>query len=66
MKKIYTNVPLMFVDVDMTNELGKIVSNVVTVITIKTPKGWKCKRKDCTMKALHTHSTYSALAQTTK
>lgn len=41
--------------------LEKLVDNGTTVITIQTPKGWKCKRKNCSTSFKHTHSTYSVL-----
>lgn len=39
--------------------LEKLVDNSTTVITIQTPKGWKCKRNNCPTSFRHSHSTYS-------
>ena len=35
--------------------LEKLVDNGTTVVTIPTPKGWKCKRKNCSTRFKHTH-----------
>ncbi len=40
------------------DELKKLVDDRTTVVTIPTPKGWKCKRKNCRTSFKHTHSTY--------
>ncbi len=42
-------------------ELEKIIDNGTTHITIPTPKGWRCERKNCRTMFKHTHSTYSIL-----
>lgn len=44
-----------------TEWLNIPVDNGTTHVTIKTPKNWKCKRKNCTTKFKHTHSTYQCL-----
>lgn len=41
--------------------LSAIVDNGTTYVTIPTPKGWKCKRKNCTTSFKHKHTTYDAL-----
>lgn len=41
--------------------LAGIVDNGTTVITIPTPKGWKCKRKGCTANYFHTHGIFTSL-----
>lgn len=41
--------------------LDKLVDNGTTVVTIPTPKGWKCDRKGCKADYLHSHGTYSTL-----
>jgi hypothetical protein len=48
---------------DPWKELGKIVDNSTTTVYIKTPKGWKCKRKGCQADYKHTHSTYTCLSK---
>lgn len=45
------------------NELKDIVDNGTTVVTIPTPKGWKCSRKGCKADYMHTHGTYPSLQQ---
>ena len=38
------------------------IDDSTTYVTIPTPRGWKCKRKNCTTDWKHTHSTYLTLA----
>lgn len=40
-------------------DLEKIVDDSTTHVTVPTPKGWKCRRKNCPTRFKHTHSTYS-------
>lgn len=42
--------------------LGEIVDNSTTVVTIPTPKGWKCDRKGCTADYKHSHGTFAGLS----
>lgn len=41
--------------------LKDIVDNGTTVVTIPTPKGWRCRRKGCRNRVKHTHGTYPTL-----
>lgn len=34
------------------------IDNGTLHVYIKTPKGWKCKKKGCNQGFKHTHSTY--------
>lgn len=47
-------------------ELAKIVDNGTTTVYVKTPRGWKCKRKGCPTNFKHTHSTYPSLYANSK
>ena len=38
-----------------------ICDNGTLTINVPTPKGWKCKKKGCSTKVKHTHSTYTCL-----
>ncbi len=42
-------------------ELAKLVDDSTTTVYIATPKGWKCKRKNCKAKYKHLHSTFNCL-----
>lgn len=46
----------------MTNkefdDLGKIVDDSLTTITVSTTNGWKCPREGCEIDWTHTHGTY--------
>lgn len=44
-------------------DLEKLVDDGTTVVTIATPKGWRCERPNCAMDYLHTHGTYSTLKE---
>lgn len=40
--------------------VGLTTANDTTmVVTIPTPKGWKCKRKNCTIDYKHEHTNFS-------
>ena len=41
--------------------LKGFVDDGTTTVTIHTPKGWKCEKKNCTTLFFHTHSTFKAL-----
>ncbi len=41
--------------------LARIVDDGTWEVTIPTPKGWKCKRKGCTVDFKHKHGTYKLL-----
>lgn len=45
------------------SDLERLVENGTTVVTITTPKGWKCSRKGCNIDWKHTHSTYPSLSK---
>ncbi len=34
------------------------VDNSTTAVSIPTPKGWKCKRKNCRVDYKHKHTSY--------
>lgn len=38
-----------------------VIDNGTYYMTIPTPKGWKCKRKNCSSPFKHTHGTYPSL-----
>lgn len=40
-------------------ELPNVVDTGTTYITVETPEGWKCPRKNCTSDFLHSHNTYA-------
>lgn len=46
---------------NLLKELDSIVDNGTNYITVPTPKGWKCKKKNCFTRFKHNHSTYSCL-----
>ena len=37
------------------------IDNGTLEVYIPTPKNWKCKRKGCTTRIYHTHTTYGSL-----
>jgi hypothetical protein len=47
-------------EIDLS-KLLPLVDNGTTHVTIQTPKGWKCKRKNCTSMFKHTHGIYPSL-----
>lgn len=56
---------LFYDDPEMPSEeiemLKKIVDDGTTVVSIPTPRGWKCERKGCKIDYMHEHTTYTAL-----
>lgn len=50
----------------MTNkefdDLGKIVDDSTTHVTVPTPEGWQCSKENCTVDWFHTHGTYPSLS----
>ncbi len=44
-------------------DLADMIENGTTTVTIKTPKGWKCKRRSCRVDYYHVHETYNSLKE---
>jgi hypothetical protein len=45
----------------MKHERANNVDNSTTVVYIPTPRGWKCRRKNCTLTFKHRHTMWQAL-----
>ncbi len=46
-----------------TFALAGFIEDGTVIITVPTPRGWKCKKKGCPTRFRHTHSTYSFLTK---
>jgi hypothetical protein len=60
--KLTTDNSIDFYSAEMWGQEFNLLKNVVddgtTHVTIKTPRGWKCERKNCKTDYKHTHGTY--------
>jgi hypothetical protein len=45
----------------MQKTVAEVVDNSTLVITVPTPKAWRCPRHGCTTDVKHTHGVYSSL-----
>jgi hypothetical protein len=45
----------------LRKSLADLVDNSTTVVTIQTPKGWRCSRPGCRSDIKHTHGVYPSL-----
>jgi len=63
-------IPQQFYPSDMRGlslkDLGLVMpkpSDEITTVVIPTPRGWKCRRKNCHLDVRHRHSVWKSLTK---